>query len=66
MRFNIASDLHTRQTVWVITYASGKQSAQQVGTAELAGIVQQDAYDRHGAARLPRCPISGWSSTREV
>lgn len=66
MRFNIASDLSTRQTVWAVTHASGRQSAQQVSSADLAGIVQQSAYDRHGVDPNPRCPISGWRRTLEV
>ena len=66
MRFNIASDISTRQTVWAVTHASGRQSAQQVSSADLAGIVQQSAHDRHGVTRHPRCPISGWQSKQEV
>lgn len=66
MRFHIASNLSTRQTVWAVTHASGRQSADQVSAATLAGAVRCAAYDRHGVHPNPRCPISGWRSKPEV
>lgn len=66
MRFHIASDCQTRQTVWAVTHASGRQSTDQATAATLAGAVRCAAYDRHGVDPNPRCPISGWRRTTEV
>jgi hypothetical protein len=66
--YNVATDLVTRQTVWVGT-VSGRDQANShtraaftsdgISSAELAGL----AAHAH-RADVDRCPISGWRSTQ--